>query len=222
VFANGKSEGPKRTIRPSIAIPAPPNVGAIGSMIFTPHLWQRLFVIGTIIFVGAACAIASERWETLEAIHWVENPRDSPKPGPMGELGAYQFRQSTWRSYTKRPFVLALERRFSDDVAVQHYEWIKRSLQGAGIEPVPYNIALAWNAGLGPVVKGRAPAAAYDYASRVNGLVEMLKARRAPSGPPAVVPQPKADAPLAVPTDRPPSSANVTVALGSSGRNAGP
>lgn len=138
---------------------------------------MRLVVLA---LATASSGLASERWETLQAINWVENPRNSLRPGPLGELGPYQFRQSTWRSYTKRPFALALERRYSDEVAVQHYEWIKRGLQGAGIDPIPYNIALAWNAGLDQVVNGRVPASACDYAARVDGLVEMLKARAAP------------------------------------------
>ena len=53
---------------------------------------------------------ASERWETLEAIHWIENPHNSIQPGPYGELGAYQFRETTWRKYTTVPFARAIER----------------------------------------------------------------------------------------------------------------
>jgi hypothetical protein len=149
-------------------------------MHFIGNLWPWWLRLGAILLAATGVAVASERWETLQAINWVENPRNSPKPGPRGELGPYQFRPSTWRSYTTRPFALALERRYSDEVAVRHYEWIKRGLQTAGIDPIPYNIALAWNAGLEQVVKGRAPASAGDYASRVNNLVEMLKARTTP------------------------------------------
>jgi hypothetical protein len=151
-------------------------------MNFNGHLWQWWLRLWAIVLAGTGGVAASERWETLQAINWVENPRNSPRPGPMGELGPYQFRPSTWRTYTKRPFALARERRYSDEVAVRHYEWIKRGLQEAGIDPIPYNIALAWNAGLEQVVKGRAPASAGDYATRVNNLVEMLKARTAPGG----------------------------------------
>lgn len=177
--------------------------------------WPWLFFWGAIVLAAVDCAAASERWETLQAINWVENPRNSSSPGPMGELGPYQFRLSTWRSYTKRPFALALDRRCSDEVAVRHYEWIKRRLQGAGIEPVPYNIALAWNAGLDQVLKGRAPGSAYDYASRVNGLVEMLKAREAPDGNVVGAQLPVAGPPPAQPVVPPPQAGGVTVALGS-------
>lgn len=138
--------------------------------------------------LGCSRILASERWETLQAINWVENPSNSPKAGPGGELGPYQFRPATWRMYTRKPFALALERQHSDDVAVRHYEWIKRSLQSSGFEPTPFFIALAWNAGIGQVINGRAPASAYQYASQVNNLVGVLKARQIAAGmavPPA-------------------------------------
>jgi hypothetical protein len=130
------------------------------------------------VLSGGGPALASERWETLQAINWVENPYNSPKAGPGGELGPYQFRPATWRMYTRKPFALAVERQHSDDVAVRHYEWIKRSLLSSGIDPTPFYIALAWNAGLGKVVNGRVPASAYEYASQVTNLVGVLKARQ--------------------------------------------
>ena len=153
-----------------------------GRMNRTKHHAPWFLRLAAIFLAAAGGAYASERWETLQAINWVENPRNSPQAGPFGELGPYQFRLSTWRSYTKRPFAMALERRYSDEVAVSHYEWIKRGLQSAGIEPTPYNIALAWNAGLDQVVKDRVPASASAYASQVNNLVAMLKGRTAAAG----------------------------------------
>ena len=118
---------------------------------------------------------ASERWETLEAIHWIENPHNSVHPGPCGELGAYQFRESTWRSYTTVPFARALDRRASDEVAIRHYEWLKSGLVRNGVEVTPYNIALAWNGGLSAVVRGSAPAAARNYAERVTNVARELR-----------------------------------------------
>ncbi|GAB1488694.1 hypothetical protein MASR2M8_11410 [Opitutaceae bacterium] len=126
----------------------------------------------------ASVANASDRWETLQAIHWVENPTESVAPGRFGELGAYQFRQATWQMHTKKPFHLATNRAESDKVAVAHYEWIKRGLERNGIPATPYNIAMAWNAGLTSVVQRRVPSASRHYASRVVNLVEDLKARQ--------------------------------------------
>jgi hypothetical protein len=136
-----------------------------------------------LVTLAAACASVwgSERWEVLQAINWVENPRNSTRVGAHGELGPYQFRYATWRMYTKKPFALAVQRDEADVVAVRHYEWIKRGLEGGGIPATPYNIALAWNAGLDQVVRGRVPPSAYRYAQQVNNLVARLKSQVASS-----------------------------------------
>jgi hypothetical protein len=123
--------------------------------------------------------LATDRWETLTAIHWVENPTNDPAPGAHGELGAYQFRRSTWRSYSSLPFEYARERAHADEVAIKHYEWIRRGFEGAGLAPTSYRIALAWNAGLNAALQGRAPRASHDYARRVVNIVESLKERTA-------------------------------------------
>ena len=129
-----------------------------------------LVSVGLALILMGLPAFASERWATLEAIHCVENPRDLTRPGRYGELGAYQFRERTWRMHTGAAFALALDRRVSDAVAVKHYEFLKRELGRAGIAATPYSIALAWNGGLSAAVRGRTPAAARDYAERVANL----------------------------------------------------
>lgn len=131
-----------------------------------------------VLGILATAASASDRWETLQAIHWVENPTESTRPGPYGELGAYQFRRATWQMHTKEPFHLANHRATADKIAVAHYEWLRQGLIRNGINPSPYNIALAWNAGLTAVVKGRISSASRGYASRVNNLVVDLKTRQ--------------------------------------------
>jgi hypothetical protein len=132
------------------------------------------------VFVASAILVpsqsrASERWATLEAIHQLENPQNSPEPGTYGELGAYQFREETWKMHTTAPFSRALDRRSSDAVAVKHYEWIKAQLEGRGIIPTPYRIALAWNGGIRAVFVEHPPAAAVDYASRAANLAEYFE-----------------------------------------------
>lgn len=122
------------------------------------------------VFAFAPGAQAASRWATLEAIHKLENPRNSPKPGRHGELGAYQFRSMTWRMHTKVPFQQAIDRGTSDAVAIKHYEWIKRGLEAARMPATPYNIALAWNGGLGAVISGKSPRVAHDYAQRATNL----------------------------------------------------
>ena len=122
------------------------------------------------VFASATGAQAASRWATLEAIHKLENPRNSPKPGKFGELGAYQFRASTWKMHTNVPFQQAIDRGTSDMIAVKHYEWIKRGLESARVPATPYYIALAWNGGLSAAISGRSPRVAHDYAQRAANL----------------------------------------------------
>jgi hypothetical protein len=140
-------------------------------------LARRLAALALVCFVFVGAARASERWATLEAIHALENPRNLSRPGPFGELGAYQFRETTWQMHTHMPFRLALERDKSDVVAVTHYEWLKRGLEQAGVPATPYNIALAWNGGLDAAVRGSAPACARDYARRAANLAATFDQR---------------------------------------------
>ncbi|OYU98733.1 MAG: hypothetical protein CFE26_27070, partial [Verrucomicrobiales bacterium VVV1] len=119
---------------------------------------------------GASRAFALPRAVTLEAIHQIENPHDVTRPGPRGELGAYQFRAMTWAQHSRRPFADALDRRWSDEVAVRHYDWLCERLMRNGLEPSVYNLALAWNAGLSAALRGRAPRRSHDYALRVGNI----------------------------------------------------
>lgn len=150
--------------------------GGISSRRYSPGVRRLLLIsaLSLVSFFPLAKVEAASRWETLEAIHSVENPSNSPRPGRFGELGAYQFRASTWRMYSRRPFSEATNRRSSDEVALRHYEWLKTTLAGAGVEPSTYNIALAWNAGATAVITGRAPASSHDYASRVENLATAM------------------------------------------------
>jgi hypothetical protein len=155
------------------------------------RLFTRLLLLTGMLAFTIEMA-ADERWQTLRAINWVENPTNHTKTGRFGELGPYQFRPTTWRMHTKRPFSQAIQREASDEVAVKHYEWIKRTLQKSGVDASPFNIAMAWNSGVTNVLKGRVPTVAYDYATRVSNLVETLKERTPATVARTAAPQPKA------------------------------
>ncbi len=126
------------------------------------------------LFAAVDSARATIRWATLEAIHQLENPHDLSRPGPRGELGAYQFRLATWRMHTRESFQRALDRPVSDSVANKHYDWLKRGLEGAGLPATPYHIALAWNGGLSAAIAGKSPLAAHDYAARAANLAAVF------------------------------------------------
>ena len=131
---------------------------------------MRFFAIA-ICALGAltVSAKAQSRWATLKAIHYLENPTNRRSPGPCGELGAYQFRATTWHQYSQLPFSSALNRQASDEVAIHYYDWLKTQVVRAGYPATSYNIALAWNGGLS-AVSGRATRAVRDYAQRASNL----------------------------------------------------
>lgn len=153
--------------------------GPHGTLSVRPSMQRlfNLFLLFASVLGLMPLAVGAERWETLRAIHWVENPTNQTRPGSFGELGPYQFRQMTWRMHTQLPFSQAVNRAHADVVAVKHYEWIKRGLVRAGIDPSPFNIALAWNCGLGAVISGRVPTVTYRYAEQVTNLVESFQPR---------------------------------------------
>ena len=62
-------------------------------------------------------------------------------------------------SYLRNGETLALDPALSEEVAVRHYEWIRRGLEKVGRPATPYSIALAWNSGLQAAVTGRSPRA---------------------------------------------------------------
>ena len=80
--------------------------------------------------------------------------------------------------HTTVPFGKAIDRGASEAVAIRHYEWLERGLARNGLPATTYNIALAWNGGLAAAVRGRAPAAARDYAERVSNLVQEMRMAR--------------------------------------------
>ncbi len=138
------------------------------------RLLTQLFLLITLVAFTTG-ARADDRWETLRAINWVENPTNHTHMGRFGELGPYQFRPATWRMHTRKPFSMATQREAADEVAVIHYEWIKAKLQEAGVAPTTFNIAMAWNTGVTNVITGHAPSVSFNYAERVVNLVRTFK-----------------------------------------------
>ena len=138
---------------------------------------KRLKTLCVVLLLSSfgSLAMGSDRWETLRAINMVENPTNQTGYGSKGELGPYQFRSSTWRMHTNKPFRMANNREMADQVAVKHYEWIKTRLDAAGIDANGYNIALAWNCGLSAVINGRIPMQTYHYAERVSNLTDVYR-----------------------------------------------
>lgn len=126
----------------------------------------------TLIIVGAVSLNSQASTNAvLRGIRVVETQDQlHPPRGKLGERGPYQFRRSTWRMHTKSSFDLAENREVANTVAKRHYAWIETQLEANGVSASPYNVAMAWNAGVNAVIRGRVPAVARDYASRVLNI----------------------------------------------------
>jgi hypothetical protein len=148
---------------------------SVGIEIVETTLSTRIAVFATGLLALAAFVPELRAWEKsdiLHAIHQVENPRDLQRAGQRGELGPFQFRRTVWSKYTEKPFSLATDPVEAQVVAEAHYDWIKRGLERNGLEVTPYQIGLAWNAGLHATVNNRASNQSKQYAQRVANLVE--------------------------------------------------
>jgi len=142
--------------------------------------------------------------------------QDKPYPprGKLGERGSYQFRRSTWRLHTSSSFDLAENREVANTIAKRHYAWIEAQLKANGLDPSPYNVALAWNAGVNAVIRGKAPDAAHDYASRVVNIASTIPDYVASKPAPAPTPaKPAWRAPVLVMEDTTPIPESPVTAL---------
>jgi hypothetical protein len=119
----------------------------------------------------------------LIVLPMVETPHGVPAhPGPAGETGPFAL---TPRVRIDRGRELrARGVRVTDEaIAAEQLRWLARNLKAAGVDANAYNLALAWNCGLERVLQGKAPMRSYDFAHRVQNLVELqleLKRELAP------------------------------------------
>lgn len=115
-------------------------------------------------------SVDDETLRVLQAIAEVESRGNPRRVGRLGERGLYQFRRDTWRQHTRENFYRAHHPGVSTAVARRHYQWILAQLRSRGRKGTAYEVALAWNAGVTSVLRGRAPAQAHSYAQRVVNL----------------------------------------------------
>lgn len=132
----------------------------------------RHALVALLLFFSLAAtpAASADDNKTLRAIRLVESGDNPGAVGRCGEQGAYQFMRVTWQTHTGLPFSLAHDPATADRIAALHLLWIQKRLTKAGIAATAYNIALAWNAGVGAVISGRFGASSIDYAERVVSL----------------------------------------------------
>ena len=100
----------------------------------------------------------------LRAVAMVETGGDARKVGQAGERGQFQM----------TPAVVASCGGYGEKEAAHYARWLELQLVHAGVDPLPYNMALAWNAGPGAVLRSRVPMQSYEYAARVEATLKGL------------------------------------------------
>jgi hypothetical protein len=107
--------------------------------------------------------------EILSAIASVEDWRG--RVGAAGEIGPYQMLPSTRADRLRELQAAGVNYPTERELARAHLAWIRRQLLAADVEPLPFNLALCWNAGVRATITNRAPVRSYDYARRVVALL---------------------------------------------------
>jgi hypothetical protein len=122
------------------------------------------------------CSPATDSDRLLNAIRQVEEWQG--RDGAAGERGPWQITKAVWMQHCPAwGFEKARAQRYARVCAARHLDWLVAGLRRKGIEPVPYTLALAWNAGLTGATNGRAPRRAHDYADRVQALYLALNSQ---------------------------------------------
>lgn len=102
----------------------------------------------------------------LNALAQVETgARWDGRPGPAGELSAWQIRKETWRQHTGAPFRLAATNAaLAEVIAIEHITWLELELGRRGLPVTPAAVATCWNGGLGRAGQWS------DFGQRVENL----------------------------------------------------
>lgn len=108
----------------------------------------------------------------LWALALVETPHGVPaRPGPAGETGRWQLTPAV--RHDRGAELRARGEAVTDEaIAREQLLWLARGLERRGVPVTPFNLAVAWNAGLNRYTSGKAPVRAYEFARRVENLAE--------------------------------------------------
>lgn len=95
------------------------------------------------------------------------------KPGAHRERGRWQLTEAVRIDRTRDLLAKGYKGTIHDEtLAAAQVEWIYERLVANGCaHPTPFDIGLAWNAGVHGKLSGTAPNSAYDYAARFSALV---------------------------------------------------
>lgn len=115
----------------------------------------------------ASPAVALDERAILHAISLVETGGNANAIGKRKEKGMYQM----------IPAIVSEFKGSDTAAATRAIREIERRFIAAGIEPTPFLVACAWNGGCNAVVEGRIRPAAWQYAIRVQNLMEKYHAK---------------------------------------------
>jgi hypothetical protein len=126
-------------------------------------------LFGLVAIAATAPAAVLDVGRLADQLRAVENWRG--QDGAAGERGPYQISRAVWQN--RMPGVAFSQARLEGparECATRHIAWLRSGLRAAGWADTPYNIALAWNAGLERTLSGSARAPSRDFAQRVQNL----------------------------------------------------
>lgn len=132
----------------------------------------KTLLVSSFLFASTIHAVDREKF--LDAIKEVETGGRLGAVGRNGERGPWQISATVWRQHSRESFWRAHNYAASRAVARQHFDWIEQQMQRAGVMPTPGLMAVAWNAGLSSVIRGRWSQSTDEYATRVANLYGVL------------------------------------------------
>lgn len=131
------------------------------------HLTLIAFLVGATAALAGSDEFDDERFIAAQRVIENFNGRD----GAAGERGPYQVREVTWCQHMPGlPFTEARKEEQGRICALRHVRWLRARLRAAGCSDDAFMISLAYNAGLGRVLTGKAPVRAYQQAGRVVNI----------------------------------------------------
>lgn len=135
---------------------------------------MKLLLI-TILLVASAWGANLDIERALDATRAVENWEG--RDGKGGELGPYGIKRVVWQQHMgKLDFALARQESYGRECAKRHILWLARQLKARGVAQDMLMIALAYNAGLDRVLRGKAGDFSWGHARRVNNVYQSLLA----------------------------------------------
>lgn len=119
-------------------------------------------------FLGAIRAV--EEWDGRDGRH--------------GERGPWQITAGVWSMHMPGiPFAEARHEGPARACALKHVAYLRARLRAGNVDDNTYNLAMAWNAGHGAVLRSRVPDVSYFYAARVEALYLGAKGQKTLNSP---------------------------------------